>query len=83
MKHLEIWAHFPDGHTLDLGYAENWRRARARLRHLKKDRPQCTFTIHRRQPEARWILNAWPYRTLRNYDRNLKREANGHPFKFL
>ena len=82
MKHLEIDAQWPDGHIqVGLCYAENWRKLRAQLRKQKKERPKCTFTIRRRQPEARWILNAYTYRMLRDYDRNLKREENGHKWK--
>lgn len=82
MKHLEIDAHWPDGHTqVGLRYGENWRKIRAHLRQQRKERPECTFTIRRRKPEARWILNAFKYADFREYDRDQKRRENGHRFK--
>lgn len=83
MKHYEIDAHWPDGHVqAGLRYGENWRKIRAALREQRKERPACTFTVRRRKPEARWILNAYTYRMLRDWDRNRMREKNGHRFKF-
>ena len=81
MRHLQIHAHWPDGHIQKLGYGMNWRQIRAQLRRQKKERPLCYFTINRIKPEARWVLNAYTYRMLRDYDRNLKREENRHKWK--
>lgn len=82
MKHFHIDALWPDGHLQrEVRYAENWRKARALLREQKKDRPTCILTIRRVKPEPRWVLRAYTYRMIREFDRDQKRRENGHPIK--
>lgn len=78
MKHFEIDAHWPDGHTQVVRYAENWRKVRALLREQRVERPTCTFTVRRITPEARWVRTAFTYRDLREYERSIKGNKNGH-----
>ena len=77
--HFEIIHHPTNGKPHVVRYAMNWRQARAMVRGQAKERPGEKITIRRVKPEPRWVLRSYTYRMIRDFDRNQKRLANGHP----
>lgn len=79
--HFEIIHHPTNGKPHVVRYAMNWRQARAMVREQAKERPGEKITIRRSKPEHRWILRAFTYADIRDFDRNESRRRNGHPTK--